>query len=374
MRLLTAILLICVVSTALSQDKHALPLMPPASNEAMQGFVRIINLSDKAGDVHIYATDDTGQRFGPITLSIEANQVAYFNSQDLERGNSSKGLSGGVGDGEGNWWLELDTGVGFFPIEIRPLAYIRTPDGFLTSMHDVVPEPQDEGPVTVQTPVHKVPFFNPASNPRLSILRIVNPNRDRVDVTITGIDDEGMESSGTVTGSLEAGAAVMLNAVALERGEHPTFFGRLGDGQGKWEFRVSATRPIWVMSLMQGLTGHLTNMSTDAPSLEVPDQKPEGPRPPKPDNVLSIHLAFTRDVLIQWFYNFGYSNHALTHVYRNTTDDFESAIEIGTSRGLSYRDRNLSTNGPWWYWIRWESTDGVLGLPSDPERVTLWFF
>ena len=37
-------------------------------------------------------------------LSIEANETTYFNSQDLERGNLSKGLSDGVGDGE-------DTGV-----------------------------------------------------------------------------------------------------------------------------------------------------------------------------------------------------------------------------------------------------------------------
>ena len=58
--------------------------MPPASNESLQGFVRVINLSDRAGSVNIHAIDDTGQRFGPITWSIEANETTYFNSQDLE--------------------------------------------------------------------------------------------------------------------------------------------------------------------------------------------------------------------------------------------------------------------------------------------------
>ena len=42
---------------------HALPLMTPASNTALQGFVRIINHSDRAGEVSISAIDDSGRRF-----------------------------------------------------------------------------------------------------------------------------------------------------------------------------------------------------------------------------------------------------------------------------------------------------------------------
>ena len=58
-----------------------------------------------------------------------------FNSGDLEEGAPSKGLSGGVGEGEGSWRLELVS-----DLEIEPLAYIRTADGFVTSIHEVSAE------------------------------------------------------------------------------------------------------------------------------------------------------------------------------------------------------------------------------------------
>ena len=118
---------------------HTLPLVPPASNDARQGFIRILNHSDRAGTVSIHAIDDTGQRLGPVTLAIAARSGRHLNSRDLEQGNAGKGLSGGVGDGSGSWRLELDTAL-----DIEPLAYIRTADGFVTSMHGVV-EPDEGG-------------------------------------------------------------------------------------------------------------------------------------------------------------------------------------------------------------------------------------
>ena len=74
---------------------HDLPFVTAASNLDQQGFVRIANRSDRAGTVRIHAVDDTGEYRGPVELSLDAHQAAHFNSQDLESGNPSKGLSGG---------------------------------------------------------------------------------------------------------------------------------------------------------------------------------------------------------------------------------------------------------------------------------------
>ena len=135
---------------------HTLPFIPPA-NMTQQGFMRIINYSKHAGEIEIHAIDDTGQRFGPVTLEIGDQQVRHFNSNDLERGNASKGLLGGVGSGTGMWRLELKT-----LLDITPLAYIRTADGFVTSMHQVaegVPGQRFEVPFTFLQPwqQHKHP-------------------------------------------------------------------------------------------------------------------------------------------------------------------------------------------------------------------------
>ena len=45
----------------------------------------------------------------------------------------TRAFSAGVGAGEGDWRLELTSAQ-----DIVVGAYVRTPDGFLTGMHDVV--------------------------------------------------------------------------------------------------------------------------------------------------------------------------------------------------------------------------------------------
>ena len=147
--------------------EHSLPLVLPAGNDALTGFVRIVNRSDQSGKVKIRAIDDAGNESGPVSLSIGADSSRHFSSEDLESGNASKGLPDGVGDGQCSWRLELETGL-----DILPLAFIRTGDGFVTSIHDVVPE--------VEPGRHDVAIFNPGKNmTQQSRLRLVNPGRCR---------------------------------------------------------------------------------------------------------------------------------------------------------------------------------------------------
>ena len=220
-----------------------------ASDVARQGFVRIINRSDRAGTVTIHAIDDTGDEADPVTLRIAASRTVHFNSQDLEQGNSDKGLSGNTGSGRGNWRLKLET-----DLDIEPLAYIRTPaDGFLTSIHGVV-----QG----ESMRWNVPIFNPGRNTnQRSLLRLVNTSGIDTDVVIEGLDDQGMAGQADVEITLPADEARLYSAGDLEDG-HSDFEGSLGAGAGKWQLVVSADRPIQVMSLMSTPTGHMTSLSS----------------------------------------------------------------------------------------------------------------
>ena len=96
------------VAETLTQNsfRHTLALFRPAG-QTQQGFARVINRSDRAGTVSIWGADDEGDRRGPITHSLDAHATRHFNSEDLERGNAEKGLSGGLGTGVGDWRLEL---------------------------------------------------------------------------------------------------------------------------------------------------------------------------------------------------------------------------------------------------------------------------
>ena len=217
----------------------------------------MVNHSGEAGEVSILAIDDEGAEYGPVMLALEANAVAHFNSDDLEQGNARKGLEGGTGPGEGSWRLVLESST----LDLKVLPYIRTEDGFVTTMHDVVPS-NEKG--------HEVVFFNPGSNRnQVSWLRLINPGEAAVDITIEGTDDAG-ESEVDLT--LPAGAARRVSAQTLESGGEG-LDGALGDGKGKWRLQVSAPQPIQVMNLLASLTGHLTNLSNvPAPSGPAPAQ------------------------------------------------------------------------------------------------------
>jgi archaellum component FlaF (FlaF/FlaG flagellin family) len=232
--------------------ERVLWMVPPASNTQQQGFVRLVNLESRSGDVQVWGVDDSGRRStGTISMTLAPNESRQFNSQDIENGNASKGLSGSLGTGTGNWRLVLQS-----DLNLLPMALIRTPDGFLTTIHDIV---ASSGTVT------PVPTFNPADNPnQVSVLRLINPNPVAVALTIQGIDDTGASAPvGAVSLTLPAESAIDLSSVDLEGGNTSKGLGgKLGNGSGKWALTVNATAPIKAMSLLRDPKGFLTNLST----------------------------------------------------------------------------------------------------------------
>ena len=247
--LASCLFVVALGQPVLAQTEYTLPLVMAASNRVQQSLLRIINHSDRDGTVQIVAFDDSGERFGPVYLSLNAKEAVHFNATDLEEGNTFENLSGGIGDGEGNWHLKLYT-----ELDIEPLAYIRTADGFVNSMYDVVAEYEPRH--------YYVPTFNPS---RRSLPRLVNPAGSDTTVTITGQDDEGERALGPVLLNLLPRATCTLIALELEariaNGDCPIQMGSLGNGTRKWRLLVYASRPIQVMSLLRNLDGHLTNFS-----------------------------------------------------------------------------------------------------------------
>ena len=245
------------------RGEHTLSLFMSAVNPTQQGFMRIINHSDRGGTVRIDATDDAGHQAGPISLNMEARASVQLNSSDLESGNPSKGLPNGIGTGTGNWRLRLDSGL-----NIEALAYVRAKDGFVTSVHDLVVGFGKR---------HHVAIFNPASNHRQqSVLRLINDRHRKgqvpesrtdgdegaVAVEILAYDDSGDRAPmGVVRLNLMPGEARMITAQELEWGGD-RLDGLFGDGQGKWHLYVSADKAIRVMNLLRTPEGHLTNLST----------------------------------------------------------------------------------------------------------------
>ena len=254
---------------------HHVALFPVASDPlGRQGFLRVVNRSDRPGVVRIAAFDEAGAEHGPLELSIDASGAAHFNSDDLELGAAGKGLEGSAGPGEGDWRLELRSAL-----DIGVLAYVRTDDGFLTSVHDTV---------AVRDGRRLLATFNPGSNTgQVSVLRVANPTQREVEVTVVGTDDRGRAPThrGDAAFTVPAGGTMAFDAAALEAGllaewrrgnphlqvpfpdseAYANYWDRepLGDGAGKWRLSVSAEPGVLVQSLLRTPTGHLTNLSPD---------------------------------------------------------------------------------------------------------------
>ena len=231
------------------------PLFPAFERDSRHGFVRVINLSNREGEASIIAVDDGGNRFERIPLSLAAGQTAHFNSEDLENGNPDKGLSQGVGPGDGNWRLELRS-----ELDVIVLAYIRTPDGLVAPMGEVAHR-QGGG--------YLVPTFNPGENKnQVSLLRIGNLGNGEAEITIRGVDDEGT-TSGDIKTRIGGFASRTFSAEDLETGADG-LEGSLGRGTGKWRLFVSSPERILVMGLLETPTGHLTNLSALPPGDDAP--------------------------------------------------------------------------------------------------------
>ena len=245
-RLAAGLFTLTVVLAVIPVSGATVPYVPSASDAlGRQGFVRVINHSDEAGNVTIEAIDDAGSSFGPVTLAIEAKQAVQFNSDDLEHGNQLKGLSSGVGQGHGDWHLEVTSSL-----SVEVLVYIRTPDGFVMPFHDVVPEKSGE---------HRVAMFNPGSNAnQMSQLRIINTGDREAQVRVTGIDDAGQPGGGAEL-TVSPGAARTVSAADLEGGVG--IAGGLGDGAGKWRLSLASPETLIVQNLLASPTGYLVNVS-----------------------------------------------------------------------------------------------------------------
>ena len=230
--------------------------LPPASDPVLQGFVRVINHSDHAGEATVTATDDAGRTYDPLTLALGRRGAAHFNVHDLEMGNPAKGLTGATGPGTGGWRLAIESGT----LAVEALAYARAADGFLTPLDGTAPKAGD-GALALAT-------FNPGSNWRqVSLLRLANPTTEDAEAAVAGTDDAGSSPSAPVRLTIPAGTACTVDAAELESGRGLACGAPqagLGDGEGKWRLRIESDAPLTAMGLLRSPTGHLSNLSGGA--------------------------------------------------------------------------------------------------------------
>lgn len=245
---------------------HEVPLMKAAGG-FQQGFVRVATF-DVGGEVRIEAWDDAGH-FAETTLTVSRNSVQGFNSEDLQSGDADKGMPEGIGSPTvGDWRLKLSAG---FDFDVN--AYVRTGDGFVTSVDSLHRVPRNAGSTEID-------FFNPGSNyNQVSGLRIINEDEEEsAEVTIRGTEDRPSEKDRKLP-LFSARPAFMvsvppLSAVSVTASELEKKFRRPVDTdeewrrKGKWRLKVTSKIPVTLLNLLETPTGHVTNFGRDSGSSE----------------------------------------------------------------------------------------------------------
>ncbi len=247
-KLLVLVFLYCSFSQAEAAEQW-LYLFFPADNDVQQSFVRINNRSNEAGTLTITGIDDEGVTSpNTVTLSFAAGQSRNFNSEDLENGNVSKGLTGGLGDGSGNWRLKFES-----KLDLDVSGLFRNSIGFVNIVHTSADDVRDTS--------HEVYFFNPGSNQnQVSRLRVVNLSSSNTTFEVSAIDDDG-DTGGPITFTVPGNEAFEVSAAELESGG-AGLTGSLGDGSGKWRMTVTSSQSAKVLSLLEDPDGNISNLST----------------------------------------------------------------------------------------------------------------
>ena len=327
---------------------HRVPLFPPASNiYGRQGFARVVNRSDTAGEVRIEAFDDTTWTYDPLILTVDARETQHFNSQDLELGNADKGLTGSTGAGEGDWRLQMTS-----DLDIEVLSYVRTVggQGYVTPMYDTASR-ESGGLMRYYVPI----FHPPEYDGQESRLHLVNLGSADVQVGISGRDDAGQPpAEGDVSLVLAGGATRVLAVEQLEQGDSG-LDGRFGTGSGSWRLFVTAGGNLQVMSLGYSTEGFLANLSRGRPPVAKagvghPDLAVG--RPTVGDSAPEAGVAFALSVTVT---NQGEGDAESTRLrfYRSTNTHISTADpEIGSnhvnalSAGESSRQSMTATAPP----------------------------
>ena len=220
------------------------------------------------------------------------------------------------------------------------LSYIRTTDGFLTAMHDLVPRSAKR---------HRVAVFNPGSNvDQQSALRLVNPGEEPAEVMIAGFDDRDASPGSDVVVTVPAGGSASHAAAELESGSEE-FDGALGNGSGKWRLTINADRPIVAMSLLSSPTGHLTNLST-AP------ERGAGPAETAPEAHEALISPIVQGKCVNCHVEGGASGHTplvfvratdADHLAKNLKafEDYLAAVDDGADRILNKIQGALAHGG-----------------------------
>ena len=231
-----------------ADNVHRVALFNPANSPDAASRLRLTNRGAQALRASITGIDDTGASPGGIvSVEIAADESVLLTAAELESGGSN--LLGALGDGEGQWRLDIASDG-----DLAVMNLVETADGGLSNLSSVT---ATTVPARKAHVVERFPSSSDVSN-GLGVVRIVNSSESPALVRIEPHDSTGWGHA-PLTLTLGAGEAANLGAWDLELGNAAKgLSGNAGPGTGgAWRLEISSDSDIEVLTYARAPNGLL---------------------------------------------------------------------------------------------------------------------
>ena len=217
---------------------HGVELFNAGRSVHQASALRVVNSGAEDAAVRIEGMDDGGAwSSGVVEFGLGGGMSRTLTAQQLETG---EGLSGGLGEGEGRWRLEVSADR-----SIEVLHLVTSAAGVVSNVSTVAAVEWGEGGA-----VHRLGWLpSSARGQREGVrgfVRVVNRAGESGEVRIEAWDDAGVEY-GPLVLSLGGDEAVELSVEELEGGASGKgLSGATGEGEGDWRLRLSTALELAV--------------------------------------------------------------------------------------------------------------------------------
>ena len=222
------------------------------------GRLRVINPASKVARALIEGVDGGGNA-ATVAVEVPAGTVRDFDAAALEAGTGTGVVSGGLGQGAGEWRLRVTSYDGVHVLNLASSAAQLTNLSAMPLMADA------------SKPQH-LPLIPAAEWPvgRSGFLRFVNYSAEAGSVEVRAFDHDG-RARDPVTLVIGAGSAVRLTPADLAQGSAAKGLPK-GVGEGAWRLELRSSSDVYAGSYMRsGESAPLVAMHSLAPRLSSGD-------------------------------------------------------------------------------------------------------
>ena len=251
-------------------DTHHVWMFNPGSNSRQASRLRLINPSNLDMRAIVYARDDAvndvflGRQ---VEIALPARRTLDFTAAQLESGDAEGIVAGGLGDGNGKWWLSVEAP------NARVMSLLESPGGHLANVSSPIhnwPRRQatlstlqlwgreNYTPEHPRVELHRIPLFPSPRGERQGFLRVIALANHQPTLALRAFDDSGL-AVGPAMLRVPRRGSMHFNSNHLEAGSTAKGLPGTGASTGDWHLELRTSELFHVLGYARMSGGFVTS-------------------------------------------------------------------------------------------------------------------